>query len=100
MMMKQTHMKPTIKKTKYRIIFSSHQKQLNLELTCIQTFDVDDTVRVYEAHIGEDYHIVTGATEPLHCQDSNNTAISQKAHLTAEQTNSSWDPVNQTALAI
>ena len=48
----------------------------------------------------EDYHMVTGATKPLHRQKSNNTTTTHNEHLIAEPLNIQQDPVNQIAMAI
>ena len=44
--------------------------------------------------------MVTGATKPLHRQNSNNTTTTHNEHLIAEPLNIQQDPVNQIAIAI
>ena len=44
--------------------------------------------------------MVTGATNPLHRQSSNNTAKTHNENLIAEPLNTQQDPVNQTVLGI
>ena len=65
----------------------------------IQNIDLNDSVVINEDRTGEDYHMVTGATKPLHRQSSNNTTTHNE-HLIAEPLNIQQDPVNQIALAI
>ena len=65
----------------------------------IQTIDLNDSVVINEDRTGEDYHMVTGATKPLHRQSSNNTTTHNE-HLIAEPLNMQQDPVNQIATAI
>ena len=55
---------------------------------------------INEDRIGEDYHMVTGATKPLHRQSSNNTTTTHNEHLIAEPPNIQQDPVNQVAMTI
>ena len=66
----------------------------------IQNMHLDDSVVINEDRIGEDYHMVTGATKPLHRQSSNNTTTTNKEHLIAEPLNNQQDSVNQIAMAI
>ena len=66
----------------------------------IQNIDLNDSVTINENRITEDYHMVTGATKPLHRQSSNNTTIPHNEHLIAEPLNIQQDPVNQIAMAI
>ena len=66
----------------------------------IKNFDLYDAVILNEDSTGEDYHMVTGGTKPLHDQKSNNTTFSQSARLIAESKNPSQDPGHQIAFAI
>ena len=66
----------------------------------IQNIDLNDSVVINEDRTGEDYHMVTGSTKPLHRQNSNNTTITHNEHLIAEPLNIQQDPVNQIAMAI
>ena len=66
----------------------------------IQIIDLNETVVINEDHTGEDYHMVTGATKPLHRQHSNNTTTTHNEHLIAEPLNIQQDPVNQIGMAI
>ena len=66
----------------------------------IQNIDLNDSVVINEDRIREDYHMVTGATKPLHRQRSNNTTTTHNEHLIAEPLNTQHDPVNQRAMAI
>ena len=66
----------------------------------IQNMHLDDSVVINEDRIGEDYHMVTGATKPLHRQSSNNTTTTNNEHLIAEPLNNQQDSVNQIAMAI
>ena len=54
----------------------------------IQNIDLNDSVVINEDRTGEDYHMVTGATKPLHRQSSNNTTTTHNEHLIAEPLNS------------
>ena len=65
-----------------------------------QNIDLNDSVIKNENRIGEDYHMVTEATKPLHRQSSNNTTTTHNEHLIAEPLNTHQDPVNQIAMAI
>ena len=67
---------------------------------CIQNIDLNDSVVINEDRTQEDYHMVTGATKPLHRQSSNNTKTTNNEHLIAEPLNNQQDSVNQIALAI
>ena len=66
----------------------------------IQNIDLNDSVVMNEDRTQEDYHMVTGATKPLHRQSSNNTTTTHNEHLIAEPLNIQQDPVNQIAMAI
>ena len=66
----------------------------------IQNIDLNDSVVMNEDRTQEDYHMVTGATKPLHRQSSNNTTITHNEHLIAEPLNIQQDPVTQIAMAI
>ena len=66
----------------------------------IQNIDLNDSVVMNEDCTQEDYHMVTGATKPLHRQSSNNTTTTHNEHLIAEPLNIQQDPVNQIAMAI
>ena len=66
----------------------------------IRNIDLNDSVVMNEDRTQEDYHMVTGATKPLHRQSSNNTTITHNEHLIAEPLNIQQDPVNQIAMAI
>ena len=66
----------------------------------IQNIDLNDSVVMNEDRTREDYHMVTGATKPLHRQSSNNTTITHNEHLIAEPFNIQQDPDNQIAMAI
>ena len=66
----------------------------------IQNIDLNDSVVINEDRTQEDYHMVTGATKPLHRQSSNNTTTTHNEHLIAEPLNIQQDPVNQIAMAI
>ena len=55
---------------------------------------------INEDRTGEDYHMVKGATKPLHRQSSNNTTTTHNEHLIAEPLTIQQDPVNQIAIAI
>ena len=66
----------------------------------IQNIDLNDSVVMNEDRTQEDYHMVTGATKPLHRQSSNNTTITHNEHLIAEPLNNQQDPVTQIAMAI
>ena len=55
---------------------------------------------INEDRTGEDYHTVTGATKPIHRQNSNNTTTTHNEHLIAELLNIQQNPVNQIAMAI
>ena len=66
----------------------------------IQNIDLNDPVVINEDRTQEDYHMLTGATKPLHCQSSNNTTTTHNEHLIAEPLNIQQDPVNQIAIAI
>ena len=66
----------------------------------IQNIDLNDSVVINEDRAQEDYHMVTGATKPLHRQSSNNTTTTHNEHLIAEPLNIQHDPVNQIAMAI
>ena len=61
---------------------------------------LNDSVVINEDRTQEDYHMVTGATKPLHPQSSNNTTTTHNEHLIAEPLNIQQDPVNQIAKAI
>ena len=65
----------------------------------IQNIDLNDSVVINEDRKQEDYHMVTGATKPLHRQSSNNTTTTHNEHLIAEPLNFQQDPVNQIAMA-
>ena len=66
----------------------------------IQNNDLNDSVVINEDRTQEDYHMVTGATKPLHRQSSNNTTTTHNEHLIAEPLNIQQDPINQIAMAI
>ena len=66
----------------------------------MQNIDLNDSVVINEDRTREDYHMVTGATKPLHRQSSNNTTRTHNEHLIAEPLNIQQDPVNQLATAI
>ena len=66
----------------------------------IQNIYLNGSVVINEDRTEEDYHMVTGATKPLHRQSSNNTTTTQNEHLIAEPLNTQQDPVNQIAMAI
>ena len=66
----------------------------------MQNIDLNYSVVINEDRRGEDYHMVTGATKPLHRQSSNNTKTTHNEHLIAEPLNIQQDPVNQKAMAI
>ena len=66
----------------------------------IQNIDLNDSVVINEDRTQEDYHMVTGATKPLHRQSSNNTTTTHNEHLVAEPLNIQQDPGNQIAMAI
>ena len=66
----------------------------------IQNIDLNDSVVINEDRTQEDYHMVTGATKPLHRQSSNNTTTTNNEHLIAEPLNNQQDSVIQIALAI
>ena len=66
----------------------------------IQNIDLNDSVVINENRTEEDYHMVTGATKPLHRQSSNNTTTTNNEHLIAEPLNTQQDSVNQIAMAI
>ena len=50
----------------------------------MQNIDINDFVVKNQDHTGEDYHMVTGATKPLHRQSTNNTTATHNEHLVAE----------------
>ena len=62
----------------------------------IQNIDLNDSLVINEDLTTEDYHMVTGATKPLHRRSSNNTTTHNE-HLIAEPLNMQQDPVNQIA---
>ena len=66
----------------------------------MQNIDLNDSVVINEDRTGEDYHMVTVATKPLHRQSSNNKTTTHDEHLIAEPLNIQQDPVNQIAMAI
>ena len=66
----------------------------------IQNIDLKDSVVINENCTREDYHMVTGATKPLHRQSSNNTTTTHNEYLIAEPLNTQQDPVNRIATAI
>ena len=66
----------------------------------IQNIDLKESVVINEDRTGEDYHMVTGATKPLHRRSSNNTTTTHNEHLIAEPPNIQQDSVNQTAMDI
>ena len=66
----------------------------------IQNINLNDSVVINEDRTQEDYHMVTGATKPLHRQSSNDTTTTHNEHLIAEPLNIQQDPVNQIAMAI
>ena len=66
----------------------------------MQNIDLNDSVVMNEDRTGEDYHMVTVATKPLHRQSSNNTTTTHNEHLIAEPLNIQQDPFNQIAMAI
>ena len=66
----------------------------------MQNINLNDSVAINEDRTGEDYHMVTGATKPLHRQSSNNTTTTHNEHLIAEPLNTQQDPANQIAMTI
>ena len=60
----------------------------------MQNINLNDSVIINEDRTGEDYHMVTGATKPLH-----NTTTTHNEHLIAEPVNIQQDPVNQIPMA-
>ena len=66
----------------------------------VRNIDLNESVVINGDRTGEDYHMVTGATEPLHRQSSNNTTTTHNEHLIAEPLNIQQEPVNQIAMAI
>ena len=66
----------------------------------MQNIDLNDSVDMNEDRTGEDSHMVTGATKPLHRQNSNNTTTTHNDHLVTEPLNIQQDPVNQIAMGI
>ena len=66
----------------------------------IQNIDLNVSVVINEDRTIEDYHMVTGATKPVHRQNSNNTTTTHNEHLIAEPINTQQDPVNQIAMGI
>ena len=51
----------------------------------IQNINFNDSVVINEDRTEEQYHMVTGAIKPLHCQSSNNTTTTTRnEHLIAE----------------
>ena len=66
----------------------------------IQNIDLNDSLVINEDRTVEDYHMVTGATKPLHRQSSNNKTTTHNEHLIAEPLTIQQDPVNQIAMAI
>ena len=65
-----------------------------------QNIELNDSVVINEDRTGEDYHMVIGATNPLHRQSSNNTTTTHNEHLFDEPLNIQQDPVNQIAMTI
>ena len=57
----------------------------------MKNIDLNDSVVRNEYRTGEDYHMVTGGTKPLHLQSSNNTTTTHNEHLIA-------GPLNKTLL--
>ena len=66
----------------------------------IQSIELNDSVVINEDRTGEDYHLVTGNTKPLHRRSSNNTTTTHNEHLTFEPLNTQQNPVNQIVMAI
>ena len=79
---------------------SLNELRTPIEPLSIQNIDLNNSVVINEDRTGEDYHMVTGATKPLHRQNSNNTTTTHKEHLIAEPLNIQQDHVNQIAMAI
>ena len=83
-------------------LWPSNNDELSTPMQPLNTQNIDlyDSVVINEDRTGEDYHMVTGATKPLHRQSSNNTTTTHNEHLIAEPLNIQQDPVNQIAMAI
>ena len=79
---------------------NSNELRTPIQPLSMQNIDLNDSVVVNEDRTGEDYHMVTGATKPLHRQNSNNTTTTHNEHLIAEPLNTQQDSVNQMAMAI
>ena len=61
----------------------------------MQNIVLNDSVVINEVCTKEDYHMVTGATKPLHRQSSNNTTTTHNEHLIAEPLNIQQIPLTK-----